>query len=327
MNRHAANPLAALTGCLLLLAAPAASALDERWSVSFSLDGHLPSLNHLDDGLYQAPFMGTATVLVQEGSAGGELIDGEDANETELIPFTFNNPIGPVRFAPRGGVEFAWHANDRHAFLFGFGSMEHVATNQSTGNIPVQQFFVSNVVEGVRRGKISYNEYSLGWRYTMVNRDRFRFYSKVTVHEVFDISYREEWTFLFTDSPIDELIGVRRNMVTEAKSTSLFMGQVGVGVEVFLTDWMSIGMEGGYILGEREFSLREVDLRDDFTAGDALSRTGLPFREMPDGTLGFMNPGTTVDELANPGTRDDFYTPIRIGFDGWRAGIRFNLYF
>ncbi len=311
---------------LLLSGAPAAFAFDDRWSVSFGLGGHLPSLGHLDDGLYRSSFLGTATVLVREGSTGGGA-DGEDANETEVIPFSYSNNLGSVRAGPLGSIEFAWHANDRHAFIIGFGSMEHVSSSRSVGNLPVQQYFVSNIVESERRGKISFNEYTLGWRYTMMKRDNFRLYSRLTIHEVFDIDYREEWTFLFTDSPINDLIGVRRNMVAEADSASLFMGQIGIGGEWFLNDWFSIGVEGGYMIGEREFSLRQVDLRDDFSTGDAINRLGLPFRRMPDGTLGFLNPGATVEDLEDPATRDSFYTPIRLGFDGFRVGVRVNIYF
>lgn len=326
MSARAGNLSLALIGTLLFAFAPASWALDERWSVSFSLGGHLPSLGHLDDGLYRSAFLGSATVLVREGSTGGGG-DGEDANETEVIPFRYGNDIGPAGAGPMGAVEFAWHANDRHAFIFGFGSMENVASNRGVGNLPVQQYFVSNVVESERRGKVSFTEYTLGWRYTFLRRNNMRLYSRLTVHEVFDIDYREEWTFLFTQSPIADLIGVRRNMVAEAASSSLFMGQFGVGGEWFLNDWFSLGLEGGYLFGENEFSLREVTLRDDFTAGDAINRSGLPFRQMPDGTLGFLNPGATIEDVENPATRDQAYTPIRLGFDGWRLGFRVNIYF
>lgn len=315
---------------VLIIALPVISqsalAVESRWSASFSLGGQLPSLGHLNDGLYKTPFLGTGTVLVSEGSIGGG-VDGQDTNETEAIPFRFDNPLPAADVGPIGGIEFTWHANERHAFLFGFGSMESVSSTVLAGNIPVQQYFVSNVVESERRGKISFTEYTLGWRYTMLRRGNFQLYSRLSIHEAFDIDYREEWTFLFTESPIDDLIGVRRNMVAEAESASLFMGQVGVGGEWFLTDWFSIGAEGGYLFGERAFSLREVDLRDDFTAGDALSRVGLPFREMPDGTLGFLNPDATIDDIEDPATRNDYYTPIRLRFDGWRIGFRINIYF
>lgn len=327
MKTSAGKSCLVLGGLLLLATSPAVMAADDsRWSVSFSIGGHLPGLEDLNEGLYQSAFIGTSTVLVREGSSGGST-DGEDVNETETIPFRFDNPLPETTVGPIGAIEIAWHANDRHSFIFGFGSMESVTTNTTLGNLPVQQFFVSNVVEGERRGKISFTEYMLGWRYAMVKRDKFQLYSRLSIHEAFDIDYREEWTFLFIESPIQDLVGVRRNMVAEAESASLFMGQLGIGGEWFLTDWFSLGIEGGYMLGEREFTLRQVNLRDDFTAGDALNRLGLPYRQMPDGTLGYLNPNATVEDVEDAATRDDAYTPIRLGFDGWRLGFRISIYF
>lgn len=310
----------------LLAASPAPGwALDERWSVSFGLGGLLPSLGDLDNGLFKSPFTGTATVLVREGSTGGG--EGEDANETEVIPFRYENNLDGVKVAVLGGVEFAWHANERHSFLFGLGAMEHTSTTTSVGNIPLQQYFVSNVVEGERRGKISFTEYTLGWRYNFLLRDRFRMYTRLSLHEVFDIDYRDDFVFLFRESPIADLVGVRRNMVAEAQSASLFMGQVGLGGEWFLQDWLSVGVEGGYVLGESDFALRDVRLRDDFLPGDAVNRIGLPFRQMTDGSLGYLLPNASADDLEDPTTRENFYRTIRLGFDSWRLLLRVNVYF
>lgn len=316
------------TGLLILLAfAHPAVALDNRWSVSFSLGGLSPGLSALDKGLYQAPLTGTATVLLEEGVEIGEGAADEDVNITETIPFRFDNPLSPVRLAPFGGIEFTWHASERHAFIVGFAAMEHSSISNTRANLPLQQYFVLNDVESQRRGKIGYTEYNFGYRYNFLQRDNFRSYLRLTLHEIFNIRFREDFTFLFVDSPIEDLIDVRRNMVVEAGTSPLLTAQIGLGSEWFINEWFSLGMEGGYMIGERDFSLRDIRIRDDFVGGDNVSRTGMPFRRMPDGTLGFLSPGATPDDLADPATRDDFYTPIRLGFDGWRVQFRVNFYF
>ncbi len=315
----------ALIGGLLLAASSPGWALDERWSVTFGLGGMLPSLGDLDDGLFQSPFTGTATVLVREGSDDGG--DTDNANETEVIPFRYENNLDSVDVAVLGGVEFAWHANERHAFIFGLGTMEHTSTTVSIGNIPLQQYFVSNVVEGERRGKISFTEYMLGWRYNVLRRNHFRMYTRLSVHEVFDIDYRDDFVFLFQESPIEDLVGVRRNMIAEAQASSLFMGQIGLGGEWFLQDWLSVGVEGGYVIGEADFSLSDVRLRDDFQPGDGVNRTGMPFRQMSDGTLGYLISTATPDDLADPATRENFYRSVRLSFDSWRVLLRVSVYF
>lgn len=326
MREKVSGWIGGAAGALFLCAAsPAAFAIDERWSVSFGFGGLLPSLDALNDGLFDSPLLGTATILIREGGTGSG--GGDDANETEVIPWRYDSPLPDVDIAPHGSIELMWHANERHAFIFGFGAMEAVATDRTRGSIPLQQYFASNIVDGERRGKISFTEYTLGWRYTILSRANFRLYGRLSLHEVYDIDYREDFVFLFTESPILDLVGVRRNMVVEAQTSSVFMGQIGLGGEWFLQDWLSVSLEGGYLVGESDFSLRDVEIRDDFQAGDSLSRTGMPFRRMPDGTLGYLLPGATVDELADPEVREGFYRPIRLGFDGWRAVVKLNIYF
>lgn len=306
---------------------PTAQAIDERWSVSFSLGGVIPNFKALDDGIFKSPFTGTATVLVSEGGTGSGSSDGTNANQTETIPFRYEANLPPINMAAQGGVEFYWHANERHAFLFGISSMEHSAVTRSVGNIPLQQYFASNVVESERRGKISYTEYSLGWRYNAVRHKRFQLYTRLSIHEVFDIDYRDDFVFLFQESPIPDLLGVRRDMVAQAQTASLFMGQIGGGAEWFLRDWLSVGLEGGYVLGQSSVTLGDVQLRDDFQASDGVSRTGFPFRRMADGTLGYLVSTATPDDLESAETRESFYRSIRLRFDSWRVLLRLNLYF
>ncbi len=305
---------------------PAAQPADERWSVSFSLGGLVPNLDTLDNGLFKSPFTGTATVFATEGGVGSG-ITGTAANQTTDIPFRYEANLPPVSFATQGGVEFYWHPNERHAFLFGISSMEHTSVTNSVGNIPLQQYFVSNVVQSERRGTISYTEYSLGWQYNFFRRPRYRFYSRLSLHEVFDIDYRDDWSFVFTQSPIPDLIGVRRDMIAQAQTASLFMGQIGGGVEWFLQDWLSVGLEGGYLVGQNNFSLGDVHILQDFQAGDGIARTGMPYRDMTDGTLGYLSSTATPNDLEAASTRENFYRPVRLRFDGWRVLLRLNLYF
>jgi len=327
MRYHSRSLISTLLLAGLLAGSHTARAVDERWSVSFLLGGVAPNLEQLDSGLYKSPFTGTANVFVSEGGTTSGNISGAGQNQTDTIPFRYEADLPPANYGTVGGVEFAWHPNERHAFMFGFTSMESSSTTNSVGNIPLQQYFVSNVVGAERRAKISYTAYSLGWQYNFFRRPRFQLYTLLSLQEVFDIDYRDDWSFVFTESPIPDLIGVRRDMVATAQTSSLFMGQIGAGAEWFLQDWLSIGLEGGYLIGQSNFSLGDVQLRDDFQAGDGITRTGVPFRKMADGTLGYLLNSATPDDLEDPATRENFYRSIRLRFDGWRALLRFTVYF
>jgi hypothetical protein len=333
-TRRRASLIPAVVAVLVMLAAGPVSAQEyPRWSMSALLGGHLPNMRPLSDGLYKAPMLGEATILVYEG---GNAQTGDtavvDQNITEIRDFSINNPVPPVSAGTIGGVEFTWHPNDRHSLVIGMGSWESVSQNTINTNIPLQQYFVSNVVSNTRRDKISYTEYTVGWRYNLFSRPKLKLYSRVNMHEVFDIDFREDQSFLFVTSPIEGLAGVRRDMVVEAQTASLLMGQVALGAEWFLTDWLSVGVEGGYMVGERSFTLRDVTIKDDFldTAtldSDSISRNGLPYREMSDGTLGYLKPGTTPADVKDPETRESHYAPLVLGFDGWRFAFKVSFYY
>lgn len=316
--------LAAMLGAMA--GGPAAAA--ERWAVSFALGGHLPDLAPLSDGLYKAPLMGRATVLVQEGGQGTGA-EGEDAdvNETEIRDFRYDNPVPGAGIATHGAIELQWHPNERHTFVFGIGSMEKTSISRGSDNLPLQQYNESNTVISERRDKISYTEYTLGWQYNFFRGEDYRIYSRLSLHEVFDIDFREDFIFLFVESPVPDLVGVRRDLVVEAQTASLLMGQIGLGAEWFVRDWLSFAVEGGALMGESNFRLRDVDARSDFLDSDEVRLIGMPYARLPDGTLGYLSPSATLEDLANTSTRQQSYEPMDLSFDGWRLLFRVNLYF
>ena len=321
-----------LVMAVVAAASPALAADDTRWAFSVLLGGHLPNLQPLNKGLFRSPFTGEATILVREGGAGGATGNTGggtvvDQNDVETFGYRFENPLPSVGLGAHAGLEFQWQPNDRHGFIFGFGSWEKTAINRVTGNFPLQQHFASNVINSERRGAISYTEYTLGWRYNLLKSDKFRLYSRLSVHEVFDIDYREDYVFYVAESQIEDLAGIRRDLVVTAQTAALFMGQIGIGGEWFLRDWFSLGVEGGYLIGQSSFVLRDVQIYDDFVSGDSLSRTGMPFRKMTDGSLGYLLESATYQDLQDPSTRENYYRSMRLGFDGWTVNFRLNFYF
>jgi len=318
----------ALCCCALVLAQTAYCDEEPHWGFSVVLGGHLPDLKPLSDGLYKSKLVGDADVLLYEGGEGtGAVGEDIDENITETQSFEFDNPLPDVGIASHAGVEFQWHANDRHSFILGAGSMEKTSISQVVANLPMQQYYVSNEVLSERRGKVSYTEYTLGWRYNWLRKDKFKLYSRLSLHEVFDIDFRDDFTFHFLSSPIEDLVGVRRVMVVEAQTAALIMGQLGVGGEWFLYDWLSLGFEGGILFGERDFTLRDVRTRDDFLSGDSINRSGMPYIALSDGTLGYLRHDATSEDVYNPATLESNYLPMRLRFDGARFLFRVTFYF
>ena len=313
-----------------LFISPAYAQGEKKWSMSLLLGGHLPDLKPLSDGLYKAPLIGNAEILLYEGTTLGEsALPGDviDENITEEQPFVFENEVPAVGVGMQAGLEFQWHANERHSLILGLGSMEKTSINRVFANLPLQQYFVSNTVFSERRDKISYTEYTLGWRYNLVRKPKYHVYSRLLVHEVFDIDFREDFVFRFVSSPIEDLVDVRRVMIVEAQRASVLMGQIGVGAEWFIRDWLSIGGEVGLLMGRKKFKIGNVSIKDDFLDTDNVFRNGLPYRVMSDGSLGYLKAGTTPEDVVDPATRENFYTPISLSFSGFRAMIRINFYY
>ncbi len=301
---------------------------DPYWSFSLVLGGHLPQLNAVDDGLLQADLLGDATVLIREGgqttSSDSQVVD---TNKSEIIPFVYSNRVEPVKIGVYGAFEFAWHATPRNALIFGLGSWEKTALNVTQGNLPLQQYFARNVVDSERRGRISYTEYTFGWRHDFRTEGKLKLYSRLSLHEVFDIDYREDFVFRFVESPIPDLLGVRRDLVMQGQTASVFMAQIGGGVEWMLTDWFSLGIEGGYLMGDRDFQIRDVKFTNDLADNDQADLTGLPGLATGNGNLSYLSPTATPEDVRDITTRENFYRPINLRFDGFRFGVRVTMYF
>ena len=312
---------------LLLSVSQASAEGNKNWSLSMLLGGHFPDMKQLSDDLYKAPFYYRAEVITSEGQLTGQTGDQVDQNITETSNYQFDNYTPPVSMAAVAGLEIQWHPNDRHSLSFGSSTMEADSINQVTGNLALEGRRITNIVLSDRRDKISYTEYSIGWRYNFWRKPKFRMYSKISAHEVFDIDFREDYVFRFVDTQIDGLQDIRRVTVVEAQTASLFMGEVGVGAEWFLRDWLSLGVEGGYLVGQKKFKLYDVTTRNDFLDSDNVTLIGLPYIKMSNGTLGYMIPGTTASDVQDPTTREKYYRPLRLGFDGWRVGFRVTLYY
>lgn len=316
--------------CALVLLPAQAYAAGNRWSFSLLLGGQAPYMPDLHEKLYQTPLMGNADILIREGGEGEGILDEDiDENETERHDFYFPLFVPAVEFGAFAGMEFQWHLSDRHAVLFGMGAWEQSTSNRASGRLPLQQYFAANLVDSERRDKISFTEYELGWRFNLISKPRFKLYSRLSIHEIFDIDFREDLAFLFVDSPIEDLIGIRRVMIVEAQIAAFLMGQVGAGIEWFISDNLSIGFEAGYLASENDFQLRNVRLRDDFNDGDNIYLTGSPLLELADKTLGYLVPDTQPGDLPSlrPELREPYYRPINLSFDGWRYLVRINIYY
>lgn len=281
---------------ILLLTGTSAEAEEKRWGLSPYLGVHNPNLHELNKGLFPAPYTGTADNIDVFGA-------------TNRTTFFYYNPLPPLPPGVMGGLEFNWRLTDRHELLIGAGTWEASSYATNAGAFPVQGAFQSAL--SYRKGTFSYNEFYFGYRYNAVRRPKkFNLYLSTSLHEVFDINYREDFSLLFLSGPPKSF---RRSVVVQSQATGLLLLQGNGGGEWFLRDWLSVGVEGGYTVGVKEMLLGNGRISTDFLSTDNLL---LQVPIVPDarGNMAFRNQAGDV-------------RPLRLSFDGWKALLKVTIYY
>ena len=183
-----------------------------------------PSLKLLNKGEFRSPYEGTADIVDQFGN-----------NNNVTVPFIFRTPMPELDPGPLGGLEFQWRINEKNSLLIGGSSWEATSAATARGVFPVQGAFESVISQ--RKGDISFTEFYLGWRYNAIHKPKKHdFYFSLSLHDIFDVNYREEFSLLFLSGPPRSF---RRSMVVESKATGLLLLQGTGGGEWFINDWLS----------------------------------------------------------------------------------------
>lgn len=269
-----------------------------EWSFSPALGIYAPNLQQLNEGAFRAPFSGRADIL---------LVGDTPTQGT----FQFQNPLPSIDYGPLASIEFQWKMSDEYWFLIGGGSWEGASEASASGVLPIQG--VLSRASNSRRGKLSYNEFFMGWRHNVIRRpEKFNLYYRFSLHEIFDIDYREDWAFLFLDGPVESF---RKNLVVQAQATGVLLLQMDWGAEIFLQKWLSIGFESGYAYGLRDFTLRDSSLRVDFLDTDNL------FVDVP------LRPNPQTQNVEYNSENATGYNPLTLSFNGWKALVRINIYY
>lgn len=279
----------------------AVTAAEKRWSISPTIGVHSPRLTALNHGEFKAPMTGRGQ-LIFEGADVGESFD-----------FIFENPLQEMKFGTEAGIEFGLALNERNTFFFGASVWESGSTASVRTELPFQGTLTPAGYE--RSARMSYFQYFLGWQRTLLSEARkFRLHSRVSLHEVFDVDYKEDLVFGFQSGEGS----FKRLIVMESQATGHFMMQLGLGGEYFLTNWLSVGADLGYTASLKKFKLGNATLTTDIQVEDNLN-----FR-----TPARLDENQRLTYLAEVRSYDDVtYRDMELGFDGWRFAFRANLYF
>ncbi|MEJ2650797.1 MAG: hypothetical protein P8173_03155 [Gammaproteobacteria bacterium] len=289
----------------LLLAANLAAATawaagaDRNWGVAPYLGLYKPSLKLLNEGAFRSPYQGTAQLIDQFGN-----------NNNVTVPFIFRDPIPELDPGVLAGLEFQWRINDKHALLLGAGTWQATSSTRARGVFPVQGAFESVLAD--RKGALSYTEFYLGWRYNLIHKPKkYDFYLNFSVHDIFNVNYREDFSVLFLSGPPRSF---RKSLIIESRATGLLLLQGAGGGEWFVNDWFSLGVEAGYAFGLKALRLGDGNLTTDFRPTDNLFLE-VPLRPTASGTMQYKSEDGSG------------YRNLRLDFEGWKALVKATIYY
>jgi len=289
--------LLALYSVALFIPSKAYSVESIRWSVSPMLGIYQPVLSGLNGAEFAANIPGRGDIIIDEESSVS-------------FDFELRNPLSDIRFGTESGVELELPINDKDSMIIGMSSWEGLTTSAVRTEMPFQG--VMNQIAFERSANVSFTQYFLGWKHNIINKPNdYRVYSRLTMHELFDIDFKEDLVFAFDGGSGDSF---KRVVVTESQATGILMFQYGLGIEYFVLDWFSFGFDAGFSFALKKNRLGNASLKSDFQGGDSV-------------TLSLPTILDSEQKLLYLGSDGTSYKKLWLSFDGWRALMRATFYF
>lgn len=253
-----------------------------------------PALEDLNQHEFKSPIAGTATLTNTDGNV--------------TVPIFFPNPLPELELGVNAGLELEWFIADKYSMLIGAGTWESTSRATIDGAFAIQG--VRSEVRNDRLAKISMNEFYLGIKRKVIDRPRrYNLSYRVTLNEMFDIDYREDFVFTYLTGPAQ---GFKKVIILQSQATGLIGIQSGISGEYFLRDWLTVGVDFDYLVGVKQARLRDGSLKSSFLSTDNLNLR-LPQILSPQGDLQY---------LEEDGSE---YHTMKLNFDGWKLLFRLKL--
>jgi len=173
-----------------------------------------------------------------------------------------------------------------------------------------------------RSGDISYFEFALGWKRKLFQRPKkYNIHSRLLLRELFDVDYKEEFVFSFQSNTSQPF---KRVVVTESQATGILLLELGMGMEFYLYDWLSLGLDASYSFSPGTYKLGNANRKEDIQPNDNI-QFKLPAILDRNGNLRYLSNAAPFDNNSN--YEDENYSTLKLDFGGWRGLFRVNFYF
>ncbi|MDH5300672.1 MAG: hypothetical protein OEW58_04850 [Gammaproteobacteria bacterium] len=299
-----------IRACCLLLAlaanAQAADLWEEGWIFSPIAGVAVPKLDVIYNKAFFAPLAGQSELRDELPQ------DAQGESAYSIVSFRIENNLPKPGIAPEAGLEFRKNFGTRNDFIIGVSAWEIGSAGTVLTTLTLQGVADNDAIYE-RRAKFSYTQYFLGLRHYLRDRkQKNNFYVNATLHEFFDLDYKETHVLEFLSGPPK---GFKRVAVYQTQSTGLLLGQLGLGFERMIGSRFSFGLEAAYAKGVNRGVFRTVQARSDFNQGDRLMGPPKPLLEGPDGAAYVL------------GADGESRHRLDIVLDGWRVTGKMNVAF
>ncbi len=274
------------------------------WSASLYLGEHSAALTPISQNVFIAPLT----------FSNGEVM--LDTGETIEKTRKFQNSLPPLEGGSEMGGEFEWIYSPRFSFFAGLSGWESTEVQSvATGRVLVEKREVDAV--GTRNAKLSYSQAFLGARFSLLHKPRrYRLYSRLSLNSIFDFDYFEKFVFTFDAADFPKAAGVqevdsfKRVMITRARATAILALQGGLGFDIFLTNQLALGFEGGYVFAASRFGLTRLEVKHNILDKDGMGQILYPVAANPEDGKGYY--------LAPDASK---YYFLDLDLKGWKAAV------
>ena len=281
----------------------------EHWTTGLYFGMHQPVMLDISNGLQRAPIIGS-----------GKVVEDPLNNSTPVdYNFLFESSLDSKPTGVKTGFTLSWDANPTHSLIFSIGAWENSLYGTQVSQLPIQQTLTPTHI--ARKSITSYTEYALGWRFNFVKFKSLSLFSNLSIHEIFDIDYKDDIVFTLNyDKPSESY---HRVAVMEAQTASMLLGGLSLGLEYTTREMFSINISGGLLFGNKPVKLQHSQRKSDFLARDEVDLF-TPFYPGDNGELTYLPESTTHADFDND---NNPYQAVNFSLAGWQMLIQMSLTF
>jgi hypothetical protein len=255
-----------------------------------------PQLGDLNQGLFNAPLLGTAVTL-----------DNYGAPVTHA--FQIHNNVPAFDYGNGRGIELKAHLTPNLALVFGISKWDDRTSSTVTTPFTLKRH--PNQAQFSRSIALGIEETYLGIQHSFIENQKMHGFWRLAWHDFSDIYLQEKLDFSFTSGP---QAGESRFFYHSSTGNSASAMEIGLGLDYFIRPWLSVSANAGRMVGRASSKLGSAHYIEGFTPADDV------YLILP-AIAGIENQALKYQDINGN------YHDIVLNFGGWKSSVNINFYF